>query len=369
MKKKLLLGTTALVAAGFVTAGTAQAEDPISAGVNGYYRAAMAMISQDDEDGDLADNNQSIAIGQDTEISVNGSTTLDNGITAGFNVQIEGNNGVTVDEKHIFFRGSFGQIRIGAVESVQQAMTVFAPNGNYNFGVNSAFFLFGNGGSLVNVRTFTDGLGNEDSLKLVYFSPTMGGFRFGASFAPDDGEAGQYGGNAGNVVAELQNHRSVSGEFSTAVGPANIRAMVGYEGYTLQRCNASAATQTCEDNPETTKVGGTISFGEWSIGGGYQESDQVTDRAAGGGREREDADLGIAYWSGNMGFGLQWGQAEIGNTDGSNDSLDIYEANATYVVGPGIDIGAGVSKGEFEDGSSLADNSWTVFKMGTSLSF
>ena len=117
MKKKLLLGTTALVAAGFVTAGTAQAEDPISAGVNGYYRAAMGMISQDDQDGELADNAQSIALGQDTEISVNGSTTLNNGITAGFNVQIEGNNGgVTADEKHIFFRGSFGQIRVGATE-------------------------------------------------------------------------------------------------------------------------------------------------------------------------------------------------------------------------------------------------------------
>ena len=158
MKKTLLLGTTALVAAGFAVSGVAQAEDPITAGISGYYKAAMGMMSQDGGDGEAADNSHSLVLGQDLEISIGGSTTLDNGLTAGFNAQIEGNNGgQTVDEKHIFISGGFGTITVGAVEGARQSMTIFAPSGNYSFGVNSEFFQFAAAGGAGNVHTYTDG--------------------------------------------------------------------------------------------------------------------------------------------------------------------------------------------------------------------
>ena len=127
MRKKLLLGTTALIAAGVVTGGVAQAaEEPITAGIGGYFRSAMGMINQDDSVGELAAGAQSMTIGNDIEIVVSGSTTLDNGITAGFQANIEGNGGATaggsssLDERFVFFRGGFGQIRIGQVESARQ---------------------------------------------------------------------------------------------------------------------------------------------------------------------------------------------------------------------------------------------------------
>ena len=209
MKKKLLLGTTALIAAGVVTSGVAQAaEEPITAGVGGYVRTAMAFISQDDSTGEFADVAQSHTLANDIEINVSGSTTLDNGITAGFSANIEGNGGgnatngsAALDERFVFFRGSFGQLRIGQNESARQEMTNFAPSGNFNFGVNTPFFIFGNPGNaagIFNVRTFSDGLGNEDNLKLIYFSPTFNGFRIGASYSPGDENNGQYGGNAGD---------------------------------------------------------------------------------------------------------------------------------------------------------------------------
>ena len=102
MKKTLLLGTTALVAAGFAVSSVAQAEEPISAGISGYYKAALGLINQDDADGEAADNNDSIALGQDLEISIGGSTTLDNGLTAGFNAQIEGSTAAPPLTKNIF---------------------------------------------------------------------------------------------------------------------------------------------------------------------------------------------------------------------------------------------------------------------------
>lgn len=382
MKKKLLLGTTAIIAASVVSAGVAQAaEEPITASVGGYFRSAMGMISQDDSDGEFADAANSHSLANDIEISVSGSTTLDNGITAGFNAMIEGNQvtetaaaSAALDERHVFFRGSFGQIQIGQTESARQQMTNFAPNGNYNFGVNTPFFIFanpGNAAGFFNVRTFDDGIGNEDNLKMIYFSPTFNGFRFGASYSPGDEGNGSYGGNAGNAVAGVQNNSSAAAEFSHGFGDFNLRVMAGFETYVLERCNAAANTQTCNDSVDSTQFGGTISFGEFSIGGGYLETEQITLAANGNGRDRTDFDLGIAWWSGPIGLGLQYGVGEIEQADNTSDELSIYEVNATYVLGPGIDVGAALSTGEFDDGTVVGglDNSYTEFKMSAALNF
>ncbi|MBR46000.1 MAG: hypothetical protein CMM31_05905 [Rhodospirillaceae bacterium] len=379
MKKKLLLGTTAIIAAGVATSGVAQAaEEPIEAGISGYFRTAMAMISQDNGDGELADAAQSHSIGNDIEITVSGSTTLDNGITAGFSAQIEGNGATAgseaLDERFVFFRGGFGQIRVGQVESARQDMTQFAPSGNYNFGVNSPFFIFGNpgnGSGIFNVRTYDDGLGDEDNIKLVYFSPTFNGFRLGASYSPEDGVNGQYGGNAGDAAAGLQNNLSAAIEYNNNFGDFAIRLMAGMEQYVLERCNASAATQTCENNPTSTQWGGQISFGSWAIGGGYLETEQITHSNNGTVREREDWDLGVSYWAGNYGIGLAYGSAEVDQATNDTDSFEIMELNATYVLGPGIDVGAAIRKGEFDDATTGAnlDNEFTEVGISAALSF
>jgi len=379
MKKQLLLGTTALIAASVVAGGVAQAaEEPITAGIGGYFRTAIGMVSQDDAAGEFADTSPSMQLGNDVEISISGSTTLDNGITAGFNAMIEGNTDATsgsaaLDERHVFFRGSFGQVQLGNTESARQQMTNFAPNGNYNFGVNTPFFIFANPGNATffNVRTYDDGLGTEDNLKMIYFSPTFNGFRLGASYAPDDSNRGQYGGGTNDVVGALQNNSSIAAEYSHNFGDFNLRLMAGYEAYVLESCNAGANTQTCNNSPDSMQFGGTISFGEFSIGGGYLETSQITLNAAGSERDREDMDLGIAWWSGPFGVGLQYGNAKVDQVDSTTDELTIYELNATYVLGPGIDVGAALAKGSFDDataGTGL-DNDYTEFKMSAALNF
>ena len=383
MKKKLLLGTTALIAAGVVAGGVAQAaEEPITAGVNGYFRSAMGLVSQDGSTGEFADAAQNHALANDIEINVNGETTLDNGITAGFSAKIEGNGGGTaangsasLDERFVFFKGSFGQVRIGQIESARQTMTVFAPSGNYNFGVNSPFFIFanpGNAAGFFNVRTYNDGLGNEDNIKLFYYSPTFNGFRIGASYSPEDGNNGQYGGNAGDVAGGLQNNASASAEYSNNFGDVGLGLMIGWEGYVVENCGATANLQACDNSPDSMQFGGKISFGEFSIGGGYLESDQVANNAAGSGRDREDWDIGIAWWSGPFGVGLQYGNAELDIVaDNTTDELKIYELNATYVLGPGIDVGAAVAIGDYDDATAGVnlDNEYTEFKMSAALNF
>jgi hypothetical protein len=402
MKKTLLLGTTALIAAGFVSTGVAQAEEPITAGISGYFRSAVAAISQDNSDGKFANAAQSMTQSNDIEITIGGSTTLDNGMTVGFSANIEGNpdgasarSSNSLDERFVFFNGSFGQIQIGQLESSRQAMTNFAPSGNFNFGVNTPFFIHGNPGNanFFNVRTFDDGLGNEDSIKMVYYTPTFNGFRFGASYAADGGFNGAYGGNGGDAVGGTQNNMAASAEFNHNFGDMSLRLMAGYESYVLQNCNTNAAgtttvasidttnpastatlrtaaDQNCENNPASTQLGATVSFGEFSIGGGWLESDQIGNTSTGVGRTREDMDLGIAWWSGSYGLGLQYGSAELDDAAGLTDTLSIFELNGTYVLGPGIDIGARLARGDFDDATAnAADNEYTEFAVGAAVNF
>ncbi|MGE3895579.1 MAG: hypothetical protein AB7G46_15385, partial [Alphaproteobacteria bacterium] len=66
--KLALLGATALSATGALGAGVAEAEDqPIEVSIGGDYQAAMGIIDQDSDDGELADDTNSIAFGQDLE--------------------------------------------------------------------------------------------------------------------------------------------------------------------------------------------------------------------------------------------------------------------------------------------------------------
>jgi hypothetical protein len=372
------------------------AEEPITAGIGGYVRSAMGFVSQDNEDGQFANGNLSNALANSIELSFNGSTTLDNGITAGFNVQLDSG---AFDERHVFFSGSFGQIQLGQLESARQQMTNFEPNGNYNFGVNTPHFIFGNPGNggtglpFANISTYDDGLGDEDSVKLIYFSPTFNGFRLGLSYAPDDAVSGAYGGNATDGLGDLQNNASISAEFSKDLGDFAIRVSAGYESYKLEVCNVNAAgvggaasvntqnpastarlsnrsDQNCDNEPDSVAFGGTASFGEWAIGGSYLEAAQVGNSSTGAGRDREEFTLGVSWWSGPYGVALQYGQNELDDAANLTDQFSLYELNATYVLGPGVDVGASLRKGEFDDATAGADgNDFTTFAIGAAVSF
>lgn len=384
--KKILLGSTALVAAGMIAGGTAQAEDqPIAVSVGGYYQSAFAIIDQQSNDDEYANNTNSSAMGQDVEINIGGSATFDNGLTAGFKAVIEGNptgdDSESMDERFVFFRGNFGQIRVGATESARQEFISWAPGGAGIFGVNTPFFIFGNpgnGSNIYNVRTYNDGLGSEDSQKIVYFSPSFGGVSFAASYAPSDQGQSQYGANAREVDGQLLDQLSVAAAFDHDFGAVKLRASAGYETYNLDRCGATPTVVNCEDSPASWNVGGTLTFGKFSVGGGYLDADQVANATpvtglVGPGRDRKDFDIGVAYWDAMWGIGIQYGRAEIeGATVAAVDDLafDIMALNGTYILGPGVSIQAQIDRGDFENETAGAvDNVYTSFMIGSSLSF
>jgi len=377
MKKTLLLGTTALMAAGLVASGVAQAaEEPITVGVGGYVVSAIGTVSEENEDGQAADAQNSVVMGNDVQISVSGSTTLDNGITAGFSASIEGGGASqgALDDRFAYLKGEWGMIRIGQTESARQKMTTVAPNAAGIFGINSPFFPIGvKGATILNVNTQSDGLGDDDAFKVLYFSPSFNGFKVGLSYASTGSDNDFYGANAGDAAGELQNHASIGLEFNNNFGDTSLRLSGGMETYVLERCGATADLQGCDDNPDTINFGANVSFGDFTVGGSWMHTDQVAASADGSNLDREDYDIGVKWGSGPMAMSLLYGEVEQDVADDTTDSLSLIEVNIQYVIGPGIDLAASVVRGDFDDATeTLAgglDNSYTEVKAGVAMWF
>ena len=377
--RRALLGTTALVAAGFMASAAAADEmmaEPVSVSVGGYYRVAIGNVDGNDGMGQPEQNRQSLNFGQDSELNIGGSTTLDNGLTVGVAINLEvrdGNaaaGGDGADESHVYFSGAFGQIQFGALESARQQKVTFAPQGTSNFGVNSPFFTFAAGSWL---STYDDGIGDEDSIKLVYTTPSFSGFQLGVSYAPDDTPAGQYGdffgNNNSNDAGQFDNQVGVGLSFAQDFAGGSLSMSAGYESYEAEisdgmSCDGASSMANCE--PETLNAGATMGFDAFTFGGGWMEVDTSNNTT------RTVADLGATWSDGPMTLGVVYGSSEqevTGMSDAANERVAL---NGTYSLGPGVDIQAQLDFGEFDapgPRNPAADNEWVQFMVGSAITF
>src|SRR5262245_60598890 len=96
--RRILLGSTALgstvIAAACVLApGAAKAEEPLTLSLGGRYLGALGGLIGEDENLDPTDARGQLrdyVMKQDVEIHFKGETTLDNGLTIGVRVELEG---------------------------------------------------------------------------------------------------------------------------------------------------------------------------------------------------------------------------------------------------------------------------------------
>ena len=200
--KKLLLGSTALVAGGLMAA-PAMAADPIKIGVGGYYQffALAGNI-----EGVYAPDGTSIQYKglqfiQEGEIHFIGQSKLDNGTTVGLTVELEGwNNSVTsstggharqIDEAFLFSFGDWGRIEFGSRDQASYRMYYGAPSALLGFGFfqHNSNFNWASAAMLSNpaqgaATFFTIGGQFQDVNRINYFTPRFMGLQLGVGYAP-----------------------------------------------------------------------------------------------------------------------------------------------------------------------------------------
>ena len=331
--KKLLLGTTALVAAG-AFAVAAQADEmmaePVSVGVGGYTTGAFGIASDSDDD------TRAQEISYVYEIGVSGSTTLDNGITVSVSGQIGRSAGADegMDEIHTTLSGSFGSLRLGRTESAAFNSTVAAPGAGIGgmLGVNYSWFST----AAPAVNTYS-GVGAEDALKVVYTSPNFNGLTIGMSYAPNDADTNF----TGRSTEGLGEHAAVGVNYSTDfMEGGSLSFGMGYE-------MASASSGA---DPEAVRFGVNVSVDQLSFGGSMFDDDNTA--TAG-----NEYDIGASWTEGATEIGIQYGADDT-------DSTAKAALHVTYTLGPGVLIG-----GQVASGSSDGMEDVTQFMLGTAVFF
>jgi len=350
--KKIILGTTALVAATAFTAGSASAADKIKLNVGGYLQTSFVAASYDDDDR-LPTN-----IRHEGEVQFTGKTTLDNGLEFGVNIQLEARqSGDQVDETFMYVEGGFGRVNMGSEDSASYLMHYGSSSPTPAFGLNSPN---ANASGYTTPSTLTNDLGDKD--KLTYFTPRMGGFQFGASYTPDASwETGSSGSPYGPLGADggTEEAYSIAANFVKSFGDVSVAVSAGYQTITV-------ATSGADDNEEIS-VGGQVGFAGFKLGAGYKFSDNdgLTQDL-----ERDDFSVSLNYGMGPWSVGVQYAGVRL---DGASDGdLDAFMVGGKYTLGPGITAYGGVQFYEAEDdvvtGSGSGDDA-TVFFLGTSISF
>src|SRR5262249_7931438 len=107
--KRRLLASTAFIGAG-IAAAPAFAADGLKLSVGGFFNAAYMANFDDDGEGEPGNERNTDGFFQSAEIFFDGRTTLDNGLTVGARVELEGETeDDQIDEAWIFFSGGFGE--------------------------------------------------------------------------------------------------------------------------------------------------------------------------------------------------------------------------------------------------------------------
>jgi outer membrane protein OmpU len=385
--KKLLYGSTALIAAGMV-ASSAGAAERIKMGITGYFQAFGIYVDQDDGVGEPGANRREHSLEREGEIIFNGKTTLDNGIEVGVQVQLEAETcGDQIDESFIWFEGGFGRINLGSENSAAYLMHYAAPvpSGGFAFGLNeSNFRAYQPGGhfSGPGATTLTNPvLLSSDSEKITYFTPRIAGFQLGVSYTPDQCEentgvsapgavgcGGSYGGteldnnNTGEIFELGVNFVQKFGDFNVAVS--------GSWGTGDDEVGTAAT-----DDPEQWSLGFQVSAWGFTVGGAYSDAENI---AGARGVDTQDWNIGLRYVTGPWGVGIAYANKEAQRGVGlGDDEIDAFEIGGSYDLGPGVQLNAGVQFWDLDASGTgrtaaqvtAAENEATVIFIGTSISF
>jgi len=382
--KRVLLGTTALVAAGCF-AGEAQAKFDVT--VNGSWNTAYGYVNEDHHRfpsggaatvGGVATNTsqrQNQAIDQDWEVHFRAQQTLDNGLIVGGRVELEGatNNGTAtdlsgsagndqIDERWMYFRGGFGEIRVGDEDDARKLKAYTAPDPTgFIFGVNSPTFTFNNlqPGEVTSSNTTIPNLEN-DSAKIIYFTPSFAGFQLAVSYAPDGTQdRSSFGTGGTNESGQVSNAWSASADYSGEFSGFTIGAGGGYsKGY---------SETSAGNDPSIWAAGLNVGFAGFTVGG----SIAMTERTIADNGNRTVFDVGATYNLDAVTVGLGWSRGKYHNAaNGGTDDFDQIQLGVGYALGPGVTLAAMVGYFNYNgDAAATEDNSGYQAAVGAGLNF
>ena len=338
--KKILLGTTAVIALGTMTTETLAA-DKIDLKLGGFHRHYVGLTDNDDEV--AATNNaardKSISQFANTEIYFTGSTTLDNGLTVAVRTELEVDSASTDNTDRNFITISsdaMGALTIGSAQPFGEGNFVRVPNAG-NFDWNDLAPWIGNATTAGNPSSafafsanLVEDTGSDDA-RIKYQSPSFNGFSVGGDYTW-----------ASNNTREAHNARRVSGDMNEAysVGAAYEGAFSGADVAADVTYYSRQGAGTTSDGWDQLHVGLSVGMSGFTVAGGYTDFDDND-----GGSSEDDGEgweLGVGYETGPYSLSAAYMTSSnkgTAATAGDNED-EAWQIVATYDMGAGVALTA-----------------------------
>ncbi len=416
--KKILYGTTALAALGLIAGGAHAADKmggPIQVSIGGYFYGFLQGVSQENSAGDAGNHRKDFAITDKSRIQFDGSTTLDNGLQAGFRVQLRGNSAPTeipnqnsadqIDDHYLFLSSaSYGRVELGTTASAARKM-FYGPSTPLQpaAGLNSPNFQWmANGNPLTQPTTLIDFGITDKAQKITYFTPRIAGFQLGVSYAPDNCTQNEnIGLGNGNTSSPASVGNTASGTcifygptpFSNDIGQqknlieggANYAGKFGTvdfgaylaAGHSNLEAQPLASFGTLKDKQQYAG-GFRVGVAGFTIGSSVRYDNLGTTRSGSATplpTQRWDANIGVAYHTGPWGIGATYAYAQdkqkSATADLGKDKLNAQAIGVSYTLGPGILLVGGVEHLKFDayNDDPAHENKGFLYTAGTVLNF
>jgi len=366
--RNLLLGTTALAALAGTVSAPAWAAENLSLKVGGYMDQYVGYSNVEDDSATF--DTDGVDIQSDTEIWFAGTTTLDNGIEFGVNVQLEGNStSDQIDESYLFVHGPFGELIIGDENSAMYKMHEAPPQ--FGAGANDGDFVSFvlSDSTSISDSGFSRGPYGDtaleparanDSTKITYFSPRIAGLQLGASYSPDTRQDNN----------TLPDRNSLTYTDGVMVGASVDHSFAGLSVAGSLGYGTFLETSTGTEEPEAFNAGLVLGYDGFSAGVSYARmwDSGVSDGTA--------WNVGAAYETGPLGVSVTYFHGERDGIAGSTDpdtanaDNDTVQLAAEYTLGPGVQVSGTLGYSEFtSDTAGVGDVTGTYFISGIHLKF
>ena len=321
--RKILLATTALIAAGGISAATADVN------ISGKLKQNYHNWSDDDAATDGGNNS---AMGRDLQLWIKSSATLDNGMTVGGNIRLRHGNSPD-DRNYITVGGDFGSFTYG---------TTWAPSYSQSVGINwmddihitehAAASTDGVTRGAVMTSSYSSTSGKAQ--KVIYATPSISGFKAMVSYA-----------DAGST--SKGDHTGYSASYSS--GPFKVM----YAAEKADHADAAAATADTEVTQYGVQYSGD--FGRvWALA----MSDTNTTNAGTETSNQSGNQVGIAYGlADNLTGVLYYTSAEETAGDNNNDEYSATALGVNYAVGGGLNLAVSHTMFDYTDATTGGTNS------------
>jgi outer membrane protein OmpU len=360
--KKLILGSTALVGVASL-ANAAQASDGIKLDVGGFFQTVYQGVFDDKGNDDFGNHRNTDRFVHNAEVWFKGETTLDNGLTVGAQIELEGENATDqIDKSFVYWSGGFGKVSIGSQDSVIGACSVFPPGATANFSAFSPAS-WGSNDPLGSNSVCTDAVGAGNSQSIKYTTPNFAGFQLTLAYTPsgnaeDYTQAGVNGPGTPATVDGTPHH--IFGAYATYSYAGDGWGLDwGGGGDWQTKFNGTAGVSDGRSANYQTAL--NVTFGGFAVGGimEYYDTGGEGNNAwvAGGG-----ASYGIDAWTvGLQGSHGHYNGAGLGFAPdgGGSRNLNRVILTGSYQMGPGVLLDAEAGYTWFHDGgdaSAATDN-------------